>query len=222
MSNPLLICRGVSKSYVQGSNRIDALKKVSFSVQKGEFVALKGPSGSGKSTLLNVCGMLDRPDKGECEFDGRNYSDEGERTILRRNRIGFVFQDFGLVPIMTAYENIEYPLLLGGLSPSSRREKIEWVMEAVGISDFRSHQPDKLSGGQRQRVAVARALVKRPALVVADEPTANLDTQTAESVIELMKTLSQEIGSTFLIATHDDRMSGHCDRVITLTDGVMS
>ncbi len=222
MRTPLLICKNITKNYQLGNNRVEALKQVSLTVDAGEFIALKGPSGSGKSTLLNICGMLDIPDQGEYIFDGKKYADVQQRTLLRRQRIGFVFQNFGLVPVMTAYENIEYPLLLAGMNARARKAAVNSVMEAVGISGFQNHQPDRLSGGQRQRVAIARALVKQPPLVIADEPTANLDTATAESVIELMKGLCSETGATFLIATHDDRMSRHCQRILTLTDGVLS
>jgi len=222
MKTPLIICRDIAKTYQLGSNRVRALKRISFTVSIGEFIALKGPSGSGKSTLLNICGMLDHCDEGKYLFDGKIIATEQERTLIRRQRIGFVFQNFGLIPVMSAYENIEYPLLLAGMDAKGRKSAVQWVLDAVGISEFQNHLPDHLSGGQRQRVAIARALVKRPPLVIADEPTANLDTVTAESVIALMKGLCRETGSTFLIATHDDRMSAHCQRTLTLTDGVLS
>jgi len=222
MKAPLLILENISKSYRQGGALVSALHQVSFRVKEAEFIALKGPSGSGKSTLLNICGMLDQCDEGEYRFEGRICNDQWQRTLLRRHKIGFVFQNFGLIPVMSAYDNIEYPLLLSGMSAKERHSAVEWILDAVGISEYQHHLPDRLSGGQRQRVAIARALVKRPPLVIADEPTANLDTATAEAVIELMKSLCQETGATFLIATHDDRMSDHCQRTLTLTDGALS
>ena len=219
---PLLECRHVSKAYQLGDNSIEALKQVSFTVSSGEFVALKGPSGSGKSTLLNICGMLDTVDNGLYLFKGDECHNAKLRTAIRRQCIGFVFQNFGLIPVMTAYENIEYPLLLLGVEAKIRKKSVDWIMDAVGINGVKQQQPDQLSGGQKQRVAIARALVKKPSLVIADEPTANLDTATAESVINLMKSLSSRIGTTFLIATHDERMCQHCDRVLVLTDGILS
>ena len=219
---PLMVCRNMTKTYHSGEHRLEALKRISFIVSRGEFIALKGPSGSGKSTLLNICGMLDQCDEGEYIFEGKICSDSQQRTLIRRHKIGFVFQNFGLIPVMSAYDNIEYPLLLAGMAAKERLSAVQWILDAVGISEFRHHLPDRLSGGQRQRVAIARALVKRPPLVIADEPTANLDTATAESVIDLMKSLCRETGATFLIATHDDRMSDHCPRTLTLTDGVLS
>jgi len=222
MNMPLITCKNIAKTYHLGDNRVDALKRISLTVSSGEFIALKGPSGSGKSTLLNICGMLDQCDEGTYLFEGRMCNDQQQRTLIRRHKIGFVFQNFGLIPVMSAYDNIEYPLLLAGMAIKERRSAVGWILDAVGISEFRNHLPDRLSGGQRQRVAIARALVKRPPLVIADEPTANLDTATAESVIELMKSLCSETGATFLIATHDDRMSDHCQRTLTLTDGVLS
>ncbi len=222
MKTPLLICNQVSKSYRQGSARVPALRQVSLRIGEGEFVALTGPSGSGKSTLLNICGLLDQPDNGELLLAGRPCHGERERVKRRRDEIGFVFQNFGLIPVMSAFENIEYPLLLSGMPAARRKERVERMLDAVGIADFSHHLPDALSGGQRQRVAIARALVKEPPLVIADEPTANLDTATAESMVALMKSLCHGMGVTFLIATHDERMSAHCDRIERIIDGVLS
>ncbi len=222
MNPPLLFCNNVSKSYRQGGTMVPALRQASLRISNGKFVALTGPSGSGKSTLLNICGLLDWPDTGSVLFNGMSCCNTQERTLKRRNDIGFVFQNFGLIPVMTAFENIEYPLLLAGMPPAQRKERVEHMLDAVGIADFSHHLPDALSGGQRQRVAIARALVKEPPLVIADEPTANLDTATAESMIELMKSLCHSMGVSFLIATHDERMSSHCDRVVHMVDGVLS
>jgi len=219
----LLTLVDISKTYHLGHNQVMALKNVNLVVNKGEFTALQGPSGSGKSTLLNLCGLLDRFDEGryligDCDISTLN---KHQLTLMRREQIGFVFQGFNLIPVMTVFENVEYPLLLAGLASRLRREQTLAILEHVGLIEFVKHLPDQLSGGQRQRVAIARALVKKPPLVIADEPTANLDTKTAHHVIELMQTLGRDSGTTFLIATHDERMAGRCDRVLQLMDGAL-
>ena len=219
MNDEVIRCENLSKAYGSGETRVHALKDASLAVKAGEFVALKGPSGSGKSTLLNICGLLDTADAGGYYFRGDTCHDSSTRTLLRRKNIGFVFQNFNLMAAMNAYENIEYPLLLSGTAARERRKVVMDALEAVGMADHWRRLPDKLSGGQRQRVTIARALVKKPALVIADEPTANLDSATAESIVELMKKLSHENRAAFLIATHDDRMSAHCDRIVTMVDG---
>ncbi len=216
--------RGIDKSYHLGETSVHALNNLDLTLEHGEFIALSGPSGSGKSTLLNICGLLDRPDKGSYLIDGRNTAQlkAAEQTRLRREQIGFVFQNFNLVPVMNARENIEYPLLLNDVCTADRRAQVDTMLAQVGLEPYAKHLPDKLSGGQRQRVAIARALVKRPNLVIADEPTANLDTATATLIIDLMHQLGREQGATFLIATHDERMSARCDRVVQLIDGAIS
>jgi putative ABC transport system ATP-binding protein len=203
---------------------VRGLDRVSATVSKGEFVAVSGPSGSGKSTLLNICGLIDQPDAGSCRLEGRDVTGLSPRelTLIRRHRIGFIFQGFNLVPVVTAFENVECPLLLAGVAPKERAEATGQILERVGLWEYRRHRPDRLSGGQRQRVAIARALAKRPAIVLADEPTANLDTETATRVVELMKGLGGELGTTFLIATHDPRMSDPCDCSLRLVDGRIS
>nr|VFK52878.1 MAG: putative ABC transport system ATP-binding protein [Candidatus Kentron sp. TUN]VFK53437.1 MAG: putative ABC transport system ATP-binding protein [Candidatus Kentron sp. TUN]VFK59954.1 MAG: putative ABC transport system ATP-binding protein [Candidatus Kentron sp. TUN] len=221
--NALITLKAVSKTYHLGKTKVQALRKVDLVVNQGEFTALQGPSGSGKSTLLNICGLLDTFDEGTFLFDGRDISSftNHQLTLERREGIGFVFQNFNLVPVMTAFENVEYPLLLAGRTPEERRERTLAVLEQAGLAEFADHRPDQLSGGQRQRVAIARALVKKPALVIADEPTANLDSDTAYHIIEFMHTLGRDYGTTFLIATHDERMARHCTRTLQLTDGIL-
>ncbi|MTW13130.1 ATP-binding cassette domain-containing protein [Pseudoduganella eburnea] len=220
---PLLSLHGASKSYTLGGNTIRALHSVDLALARGEIAAVTGPSGSGKSTLLNLCGLLDKPDGGELLFDGEPLPAEHEarRTRLRRQAIGFVFQGFNLVPVMTAHDNIDYPLYLLGVSAAERRQRVLQALERVGLAGLGGHKPDQLSGGQRQRVAIARAIVKRPRLVIADEPTANLDAQTASQIVGLMRALAHHDGTTFLVATHDDRMLPHCDRALLLDDGVL-
>jgi putative ABC transport system ATP-binding protein len=222
-AEPLLSLRGASKSYTLGGNVIRALQSVDLALVHGEIAAVTGPSGSGKSTLLNLCGLLDKADGGELLFDGEPLpaADEVRRTLLRRQSIGFVFQGFNLVPVMTAHDNVDYPLYLLGVAAAERRQRVQEALARVGLAGLGAHRPDQLSGGQRQRVAIARAIVKRPRLVIADEPTANLDAQTASQIIGLMRALAHNDGTTFLVATHDERMLPHCDRSLMLDDGVL-
>jgi putative ABC transport system ATP-binding protein len=223
-TEPLLTLQGVCKSFTLGGATIAALKGIDLTLLKGEIAAISGPSGSGKSTLLNLCGLLDQFDRGELRYDGEPLAacHEARKTALRRARIGFVFQSFNLVPVMNAYDNVEYPLFLLGVPPAQRRQRVRATLARVGLEAFGAHRPDQLSGGQRQRVAIARAVVKQPQLVIADEPTANLDAVTAGQIVGLMQELAHEHGTTFLIATHDDRMIGHCDRTLMLDDGVLA
>lgn len=220
---PLLSLRGASKSYTLGGNVIRALKSVDLGLVRGEIAAITGPSGSGKSTLLNLCGLLDTADGGELLFDGEPLpaGDDVRRTALRRQAIGFVFQGFNLVPVMTAHDNVDYPLYLLGVPAAERRARVQEALARVGLQGLGGHKPDQLSGGQRQRVAIARAIVKRPRLVIADEPTANLDAQTASQIVGLMRALAHNDGTSFLVATHDERMLPHCDRSLMLDDGVL-
>ena len=212
---------GLRKSYRVGETSVEALKGVSLDVLSGEMVALTGPSGSGKSTLLNLCGLIDTPDAGSRELGGMTIDglDEIGLTRLRREKVGFIFQGFNLVPVMTVYDNVEYPLLLLGVSAAERRRLTLTALQQVGLEDYVRRLPDALSGGQRQRVAIARALVKSPALVIADEPTANLDSTTARQIVDLLHELAREHNASVVVATHDERMSSHCDRVLHLIDG---
>ena len=211
----------IHKTYHLGEHVIPALQGIDLTVQRGELLALTGPSGSGKSTSLNLCGLIDTPDSGDIVLGGKtvNGLNEMQRTLLRRDALGFVFQNFNLVPVMTVAENVDYPLFIAGVPASERRERVAAQLKAVGLLEHAQHRPDALSGGQRQRVAIARALVKRPRLVIADEPTASLDSHTADQVLELMRELGHAEGAAFVIATHDSRLSSRCDRVVALLDG---
>jgi len=210
----------IQKQYQLGQLSVDALKRVDGEIKRGEMVALCGPSGSGKSTLLNILGLLDMQYQGEVWLDGLPLpKDKLAAATLRRQQMGFIFQRFNLMPVMTALENVSYPLHLNGVSLSEQRTRASDMLTRVGLQDFMEHRPDNLSGGQQQRVAIARALVNNPALVIADEPTASLDSKTANKVIEIMKSLGHEFQTTFVVATHDPRMAEHCDRAIQLLDG---
>jgi putative ABC transport system ATP-binding protein len=223
MNAPAIALTGIVKHYRMGEEDIPALRGIDLDVASGAFVAVRGPSGSGKSTLLNICGLIDAFDAGQYLLAGEDVGglDDTARTMIRRRRIGFVFQSYNLVPVMSVRDNVEYPLLLAGLPTAERRARVDEILGQVGLAGLADRRPDQLSGGQRQRVAIARALVKSPTLVIADEPTANLDTATASQVIDLMRALGQRHGATFLIATHDDRMTAHCDEVRAMTDGVL-
>lgn len=214
---------GVSKTYRVGGESVTALHEASLAIAEGSLVALTGPSGSGKSTLLNLCGLIDRPDQGSRAIGGQvlDALSEAQLTRVRREKIGFIFQSFNLVPVMTAQENVEYPLLLLGVPPAERRRRARDALSRAGLDGLERRLPDALSGGQRQRVAVARALVKSPAVVIADEPTANLDSATASQIVDLLHELAHERGAAIVVATHDRRMAGRCDRVVSLVDGRM-
>jgi putative ABC transport system ATP-binding protein len=220
---PLLEGSRLSRSYRLGEAVVPAVRNVSLSIEKGEFVALRGPSGSGKTTLLNLLGLLDRPDAGRVMVEGREGEDlsENERSDLRRDRFGFVFQTFNLIPVLTAEENVAYPLVLAGADAAARRSRARELLEAVGLSEKANVRPDLLSGGQRQRVAIARALANRPAVVFADEPTASLDSRTAEEILKLMRGLNESRGVAFLFATHDPSVVERARRVVTLHDGAI-
>ncbi len=218
---PVVKLRGVHKTYRLGAHVIRALQGVDLTVERGELLALTGPSGSGKSTILNLAGLIDTPDSGDIILNGQkvNDLDEEARTLMRRDSLGFVFQSFNLVPVMTVAENVDYPLFIAGVAPAERKVRVAAQLEAVGLQDHAHHRPDALSGGQRQRVAIARALVKRPRLVIADEPTASLDSHTADQVLDLMRERCHAEGAAFVIATHDSRLTSRCDRIVALLDG---
>jgi putative ABC transport system ATP-binding protein len=206
-----------------GEVETKALRGVNLSIENGEFTALVGPSGSGKTTLLQLIGLLDKPTTGNVTINGQDATNlnRNQRADLRKNAIGFVFQFFALIPTLTAYENVEMPLLLNGTKPAQRKARVNQMLEAVGLSDRAHHRPDQLSGGQQQRVAVARALATNPKLILADEPTANLDTENGKQVMEIMQKLNKETGVTFVFATHDPRVISYAKRVVTLRDGLI-
>ena len=222
-SAPVVRLAAVTKNYRVGDALVRALRGVNLEVRAGELIALTGPSGSGKSTLLNLCGLIDAPDEGAREIAGRpvNGCSEAQLTSMRREKIGFIFQNFNLVPVMSAYDNVEYPLLLLGTPAAERRARVQEALERVGLGALAARLPDALSGGQRQRVAIARALVKSPALIIADEPTGNLDSTTAAQIVDLLRELTHERGAAAVVATHDERMTQRCDRVVRLVDGAI-
>ena len=212
---------GVTKIYQQGKVDVSALQGIELSIQKGEFAAVAGPSGSGKTTLLNIIGGLDQPTKGSVFLESNDLGQmsRGELSRLRLNRIGFIFQSYNLIPVLTAFENAEFVLLLQKRSADVRRQKVTNMLEEVGLSGLESRFPREMSGGQQQRVAIARSIVPEPALVLADEPTANVDSQTASELLDLMESLNQAKGVTFLFSTHDPAVMQRARRLITLKDG---
>ena len=218
---PLIQASGLFRTYRLGAASVPAVRDVTLSIGRGEFVALQGPSGSGKTTLLNLFGLLDRPDAGSVAVEGRDGESlsENARSDLRRDRFGFVFQTFNLIPVLSAEENVAYPMVIAGASDPERRERSRELLRSVGLGDKLGVRPDLLSGGQRQRVAIARALANRPAIVFADEPTANLDSHTAEETLDLMRNFNESSGVAFLFATHDPRVVARARRVILLRDG---
>jgi putative ABC transport system ATP-binding protein len=214
--------RDVTKDYLLGKTHVHALRGVSLTVDKGEFLSVAGPSGSGKTTLLNLIGCVDTPTTGVVEVAGQDTSKLSERALtdLRLHQIGFIFQSFNLVQVLSVFQNVEFPLLLqGGLTRGERAARVQGLLAAVGIPEYGRHRPSELSGGQRQRVAVARALVTRPALVLADEPTANLDSQTGQNIIDLMRDMNRKDGTTFVFSTHDPKVMAHASALVRIADG---
>ena len=211
----------VTRRFPLDHSAVTALDSLSLTVSSGEFLAISGPSGSGKSTLLNLIGCIDKPTSGKILIDGVDISTltTSQTSVLRREKIGFVFQTFNLIPVFTAAENVEFPLLVQGIDRSERRSRVAKALENVGLSSRAHQRPDLLSGGERQRIAIARAIVHRPALVLADEPTANLDTRNATQLIDLMRELNRSLGLTFIFSTHDQRLLEHTARIVRLTDG---
>ena len=214
--------RGLSKYYTFGSgNQVVALKGVNLTVESGEFVSIMGPSGSGKSTLLNIVGCLDKPTAGDVYIDDVkiDYGNAGNLVQLHRQTMGFVFQGFNLISTMNAIENVWYPMYFNKVPKPERIKRAEELLESVGLKDRTLHLPSELSGGEQQRVSIARALANRPRLILADEPTGNIDSRTGKKIIDLMKKLNKEQGITFIVTTHDNVMANNADRVITITDG---
>ncbi len=213
--------RNVSKVYHLDAVEVAALNEVSLDIEAGRFTVISGPSGSGKTTLLNLIGCIDRPDRGEVIIAGQAVQDMKDDALsdFRARHIGFVFQNFNLLPVLSAYENIEYPLLLGKVAPAERRRRVRELIDAVGLTGRGDSRPGQLSGGQRQRVAIARALVHSPALVLADEPTANLDRQTGAAIIALMRQLQHERGVSVVVSSHDPQVQAEADTSIHIRDG---
>lgn len=218
----LLEVRSISKTYGSGETAVQALKKVSFSVPKGEYIAIVGESGSGKSTLLNMIGALDNPTSGKVLIDGKDIFSmkESELTIFRRRNIGFIFQAFNLIPELTVEQNIFFPVLLDYQKPD--RQYLEELLEVLNLKHRRNHLPSQLSGGQQQRVAIGRALITRPSIILADEPTGNLDTQNSSEVIALLKNTSKRYAQTIIMITHNRRIAQTADRVLQVSDGVLT
>ncbi|MCX6897193.1 MAG: ABC transporter ATP-binding protein [Verrucomicrobia bacterium] len=221
MDQPIVQIRELSKVYQHGDIEVVALNGISLDIGRGEFVALMGPSGSGKSTLLHIIAGIDRPSNGRCVVEGTDVGDlsETELAAWRKQHVGFVFQTFNLIPVLTAFENVELPLLLTGLSARERRDHVEAALELVGLADRMRHLPRQLSGGQEQRVAIARALVTDPTLLVADEPTGNLDAHSAADVLALLQTLNRDAGKTVVMVTHDPKAAAHARRMVHLEKG---
>lgn len=212
----------VRKIYPLGKTEVEALKGVSLEVMEGEFASIAGPSGCGKSTLLNMIGCMDIPTSGEVYIDGQPISKLSDKALtnLRLHKIGFIFQSFNLIPVLDVFQNVEFPLLLSGkMNKDERSHRVRTLIERVGLKDQIAHRANELSGGQRQRVAIARALVTQPRLVLADEPTANLDSKTGEMIIELMKEMNRTLKTTFVFSTHDAGVMSHATRLIRLKDG---
>ena len=210
-----------TKIYRIGEVETRALDGVTVRIEANEFATLVGPSGSGKTTLLQLMGCLDKPNSGTVKVKGQNVSqfNANQRAEVRREMIGFIFQFFALVPVLSAFENVELPLLLNNVSDGERKERVNYLLDAVGLADRAKHRPDQLSGGQQQRVAIARALAPNPVVVLADEPTANLDTANGEQAMDIMKRLNEETGTAFVFATHDPRVMAYASRIVKMQDG---
>ena len=219
----MITCKSISKSYTKGTNIVTPLENLDLEVGRGEFLALMGPSGSGKTTLLNLISGIDSPTSGSLVIDGENIAafTRKQLTQWRARKVGYIFQLYHLIPVLTAFENVELPLLITSLSKAERKQKAEEALEIVGLRDRSHHTPSELSGGQEQRVAIARALVADPALLVADEPTGDLDRESATMILELLQSLSRERGKTIVMVTHDARAAAAADRTLHLEKGKM-
>jgi putative ABC transport system ATP-binding protein len=220
----IVAIRELSKIYKQGEIQVTALNRISLDIQRGEFLTLMGPSGSGKSTLLHIIAGVDRPTSGSCQVQGVNVTSLSESQLAdwRNQNVGFVFQSFNLIPVLTAFENVELPLLLTRLSSRERREQVRLALELTGLGDRHKHLPKQLSGGQEQRVAIARALVTDPKLIVADEPTGNLDSHSAQEVLTILQMLSRQVGKTVIMVTHDPKAASYGSRTIHLEKGELT
>ena len=221
---PVLQATQINKRYELGEHAVVALSGVDFQVEKGEFVAIMGPSGSGKSTLLHLIGGLDQPSDGEITLAGQRLSilRDNQITLLRRRNVGFIFQFYNLLPTLTAEENITLPLLIDGKNPRKYETRLTKLLDLIGLSERRRHKPDQLSGGEQQRVAIARALITDPAIVLADEPTGNLDSKTSQLIMQLLRRSCDELGQTIIIVTHDPVAASYADRLVLLRDGQIS
>lgn len=216
--------KNVFKSYQLGSTEVYAIRGLSLNIRRGDFIALIGASGSGKTTLLNLVGSLDVADKGEILIENVSLKElsENQKSFLRNEKIGFIFQSFNLVPVLNVFENIEVPLMIRkGMKDEERKARVLTALKDVGLEEFAHHRPDQLSGGQRQRVAIARALVTEPVLILADEPTANLDSKTAHHIIDLMLELNRKRNTTFFFCTHDEKLMSRVQRIVKIKDGVI-
>lgn len=218
---PVLQIKEVSKEYRLGKTIVQALHGVNLTIEKGEFVSICGPSGSGKTTLLNIIGCLDKPTTGSVQIGNQEVLalSDAKLSDLRNRGIGFIFQTFNLIPVLTAYENVEYPLWILGKGRKERHKMVLKMLEEVDLLEHKGHKPDELSGGQRQRVAIARALVTMPSLVLADEPTANLDSETGKAILELMRKMNREFSTTFIFSTHDTKVMNYAQKIYHLRDG---
>jgi putative ABC transport system ATP-binding protein len=221
----LISLRNLRKSYPMGALQVEALKGINLDIGAGDFVSVAGPSGSGKTTMMNIIGLIDTPSQGAVMINDRDAASLGRRELarMRREYIGFVFQSFNLLPVLSVFENVELPLTIGNKPGTKKenKERVEYLLEEVGLADRRNHKPAELSGGQQQRVAIARSLVTRPRIVIADEPTANLDSANGERVLELMKSINREDGTTFIFSTHDPDIWKLANHVIFLRDGLV-
>jgi putative ABC transport system ATP-binding protein len=221
LNNKIVNADNIKKSYSQGKMQVHALRGMSLSIEQSEFMALAGPSGSGKTTMLNIIGGIDDPDSGSIVVDGNNYSDmkQSELAELRLQKIGFVFQAYNLIPVLSAEENVEYIMLLQGVPAKIRKQRAQAILNDVGLDGKYTRRPSELSGGQQQRVAVARAIVSNPAIVLADEPTANLDSKTGESLLDMMREMNQSKKVTFIFSTHDNMVMDYAKRIVKIKDG---
>mgnify|MGYP000173898960 CR=1 FL=1 len=221
-STATLVIDNIAKTYQMGEQQVRALKGVSLQILQGEYVAIMGPSGSGKSTLMNMIGCLDIPSSGTYHLEGESVGEmsEDQLAAIRNEKIGFVFQTFNLVPRVSVFSNIELPLIYKGVRKAQRKKIVDNAIDSVGLTSHKNHKPNELSGGQRQRVAIARALVCKPSIILADEPTGNLDTQTGEDIMELLNQLHEK-GNTIVLVTHEDDIAEHAERVVRLRDGVL-